>query len=365
MATVLDCIRRIPAHLGRMGESYPERREAVFAYLAGENAAGVDKVVFIASGSSYNSAHMAKLFMKKYCRLQVELKYPNMFVSYEAELELDSRAEESGRGREVYVVISQGGETRLVYEALEKIRAAGKPAIAITADSDTSISRLAGLHVDMGCGQEEFLYRTIGFSASTAACCLLGMSIAAFNRTLDEEEESRILEDYQAMAGNLRRIEEQTEQWYRRHKFSLLRKNIVMLAGAGDLYPAANEGDIKLMEMAPMVTRSFELEEFIHGPQNAFDGSMLFFLLHRRGEDDEKVRLIARFLKEKIGFCSVVGEEPGDSRDLGITPVSRCFFALEYVTVFQVLGYFIATDRGRDLGRGVNAVIADYITKTL
>ena len=325
MATVLDCIRRIPAHLGRMGESYPERREAVFAYLAGENAAGVDKVVFIASGSSYNSAHMAKLFMKKYCRLQVELKYPNMFVSYEAELELDSRAEESGRGREVYVVISQGGET----------------------------------------GQEEFLYRTIGFSASTAACCLLGMSIAAFNRTLDEEEESRILEDYQAMAGNLRRIEEQTEQWYRRHKFSLLRKNIVMLAGAGDLYPAANEGDIKLMEMAPMVTRSFELEEFIHGPQNAFDGSMLFFLLHRRGEDDEKVRLIARFLKEKIGFCSVVGEEPGDSRDLGITPVSRCFFALEYVTVFQVLGYFIATDRGRDLGRGVNAVIADYIKKTL
>lgn len=361
MTTVLDCIERVPILLRRVKESYPERRKAVSAYLTSEKVTYVDKVIFIASGSSYNSAHMAKLFIKKYCHLQAELKYPNIFVKYEAELELDSQTE----GREVYVVISQGGETKLVYEALEKIKAANKPCIAITSDPNTSISRLAGLPVDMGCGQEEFLYRTIGFSTSTGVCCMLGMSIAAFNGTLDEEEQRKILDDYDIMTENLKEVEEQTKQWYERHKFSLLRKNTVMLAGTGDLYPTANEGDIKLMEMAPMVTRSFELEEFIHGPQNAFDGSMIFFLLHHRGEDDEKVRSIARFLKEKIGFCCVIGQEAGDGRDLPISSVSHYFFALEYVTVFQVLGYLIATDRGRDLHRGVNSVISDYIKKTL
>lgn len=125
MTTVLDCIERVPILLRRVKESYPERRKAVSAYLTSEKVTYVDKVIFIASGSSYNSAHMAKLFIKKYCHLQAELKYPNIFVKYEAELELDSQTE----GREVYVVISQGGETRLVYEALEKSKLQTSPVL--------------------------------------------------------------------------------------------------------------------------------------------------------------------------------------------------------------------------------------------
>ena len=85
----------------------------------------------------------------------------------------------------------------------------------------------------------------------------------------------------------------------------------------------------------------------------------------RQGEDDEKAKAIARFIKEQIGFCALVGEEPLEERDLSISPASRWFFGLEYVTVFQVLAYRMADDRGRDLHRGVNAVVSQYITKTL
>lgn len=53
---------------------------------------------------------------------------------------------------------------------------------------------------------------------------MLGMSIAAFNGTLDEEEQRKILDDYEIMTENLKEVEEQTKQWYERHKFSLLRK---------------------------------------------------------------------------------------------------------------------------------------------
>ena len=138
-----------------------------------------------------------------------------------------------------------------------------------------------------------------------------------------------------------------------------------MLAAAGAFYPIANEGDIKLMEMVPMMTRSFELEEFIHGPQNAFDASTIYFILYHRGEDDEKAKAIARFLKEQIGYCIFIGEEPLEERDLRIVPKSTYFFGLEYVTVFQVLAYRMAEDRGRDLKRGVHSVISHYISKTL
>ena len=138
-----------------------------------------------------------------------------------------------------------------------------------------------------------------------------------------------------------------------------------MLAGAGPLWAVAQEADIKLMEMVPMVTRSYELEEFIHGPQNCFGDDILFFILLKQGKDEEKAVSIARFLKEKIGFCTVVGDVITEMRDLRIRPASRYFWFLEYITVFQVLAYRMASDRGRDLSRGVNAGIGEYISKVL
>ena len=125
MITVLDCIERIPKSLKGIRDSYPERTKNIADYLSGRGIKKVGRLVFIASGSSYNSAHTAKLFIKNQCGIETEFKYPNIFVHYEADTELSREAKDLEST--VYVVISQGGETRLVYQALEKIRnAAGK-----------------------------------------------------------------------------------------------------------------------------------------------------------------------------------------------------------------------------------------------
>lgn len=361
MATLLDCIQRIPTCLMDIRREYPERAKHISEFLAGKGMKKADRLVFIASGSSYNSAHAARLFIKNQCGIQVELKYPNMFVLHEADRELT----ETGNDAVIYVVISQGGETKLAYRALEMIKAAGKPCIAVTSHPGTSIARLADFHVDMGCGQEEFMYRTIGFSASAAVCCLLGLAIGVYNKEVAAEKEAGYLQDFDAMADNLGAMEQTAEAWYQSHKFSILRRNNLLIAGTGNLYPIANEGDIKLMEMVPMMTRSFELEEFIHGPQNSFHDSTLFLLLVRKGEDEEKAKSIARFIKERIGFCALVGDDVLDETDLRLSPASSYFFGLEYVTVFQVLAYRMADDRGRDLSRGIHTAINQYITKTL
>lgn len=364
MTTVLDCIQRIPERLAEILRNYETHKEICKSYFKERRIERIRRFVFIANGSSYNSARAARLFLVNHCRIEAECKLSNMFVGYEAKTELAAE-HEAGSGQTVYVVISQGGETKLVYEALELILKAGSPCIAITWDGQTSIARRAEFHLDMGCKREEFLYRTIGFSASVATCCLLGLAAAAYNGTVTMEEEAGYLADLKAVIRNLPEVERLTACWYEAHRFSLLRRNKLMAAGAGNLYPIAEEADIKLMEMVPMMTRSFELEEFIHGPQNAFDPDTIYFLLHHKGEDDEKAKAIARFLKEQIGFCVLVGEEPLEERDLRLIPAGRYFFGLEYVTVFQVIAYRMAVDRGRDLHRGVNGGISKYVTKTL
>lgn len=89
------------------------------------------------------------------------------------------------------------------------------------------------------------------------------------------------------------------------------------------------------------MTKSYELEEFIHGPQNAFHNGMLFILFSKAGEDEEKVRKIAAFLKQEIGFCAVIGAvaDENNERDLKLEIRSRYFAPLEYITFGQVFAY--------------------------
>ncbi len=346
--TLMDCIERIPEKLAEIAERDFEKEG---------RPEGMEELVIVASGSSYNAAFTAKLFVEQVCGLRVTLMYPNLYVNYAPCI----------RKKAITLFISQGGKTRLVYEGLLLAKKAGCYTCAMTAEKDSVIAKAADEFVDMGCGKEEYLYRTIGFSATAASVMMFAACIAVQNKTLTDQEYEELKADLHSAAGNLKEIREKTCFWYEANKFSLLRRNTMLISAAGDLWPIAQESDIKAMEMVPMMTKSYELEEFIHGPQNAFHDGMIFILYSRRGADEEKVKKIASFLKNEIGFCAVVGAvaDEEDKRDLKLTEKSRYFTPLEYITFMQVVAYKMAKARGRDLSKGVNSVIGQYIQKTI
>lgn len=341
--TLMDCIERIPEKLKEIAG-----RELMLP----QEITGKKELVIVASGSSYNAAFTARLFLEKVCGLRVTLVYPNMFVNYHGNIHTDA----------LYLFISQGGRTKLVYEGLTLAKEAGCYTCAMTADKDCIIAEAADYYIDMGCGEEEYLYRTIGFSATAASVMLFGAALG-----MGEEAFAEVRKDLVRAAENLPEVKKRTLCWYADNRFSLLRRNMMLISAAGDLWPIAQESDIKAMEMVPMMTKSYELEEFIHGPQNAFHDGIIFVLYSKKGEDEEKVRKIASFLKEEIGFCAVIGEAAadGDRKDMPLTAQSRYFAPLEYITFMQVAAYKMADDRGRDLSRGVNSVIQKYIQKTI
>ena len=347
--TLMNCIERIPEKLREIAE-----RDTPGSFA---EDGGIREIVIVASGSSYNAAFTAKMFLENVCGFRVTLVYPNIFVHYGAEI----------RKEALHLFISQGGKTKLVYEGLLLAKKAGCVTYAMTADRECVIADAADHFVDMGCGEEEYLYRTIGFSATAASVMMFGADLAVRQGMIGEEKLAEIKEDLHRAAGNLERIRQETLVWYEENKFSLLRRSTMMISAAGDLWPIAQESDIKAMEMVPMMTKSYELEEFIHGPQNAFHDGMLFVLYSKQGEDEEKVKKIAAFLKQEIGFCAVVGAaaDREDKKDLELTVKSRYFAPLEYITFMQVAAYKMADARGRDLSRGVNSVIGQYIQKTV
>lgn len=343
MTTILDCIERIPEKLKGITE---ENFSSLVTYTKNKD---INEIIFVCSGSSYNGAFAAKNFIEK-CGYEVSLEYPNVFFQNFKEC----------KNKALHVFISQGGETKLVYESMLKVKEHSGYTCAITWSHNSSIAKEADISIDMGCGNEEFLYRTIGYSTTVATCMLMALAIKK-----SDIDTSKVYKDYTSAINNLDIIKEKTMNWFGKHKFSIMRRNKMILTGSNLLWPIAQEADIKFMEMVPMMTRSFELEELIHGPQNAFDADTSFIIFSKEHTDNEKVKAIANFLKTEISFCSIIGANAQDDYDLPLDIKSEYFFTLEFITVAQILAYEMAISNGRDLHRGVNSSIKEYITKTV
>lgn len=349
--TFLDSIDTIPGILSKMVDTRAARMSN-FADLVAKRP--VKRVIFIGSGSSYNSALAACPFFDR-LGIEAQPMFPNQFTTYATSFDRDA----------LYVVISQGGATRLVFEAVRKLHETGCKVCSITADITSPIARAADVAVEMGCGEEQFRYRTVGVSATVVSCWQLALTIAKTNGRISNQDALAYDNRLKSVIASLPVRRNATLAWYDEHRFSLMRARYMIFAGADDLWAVAREADIKAMEMIPLITRSFELEEIIHGPQNAFDASGAYVLFARKGIDADKARSVAAFLNENIGFCAVVGSAGSDGHDFVFREADEQFGSLEYLTFAQVVAYRLADDHGRDFTRPLNADIARHVSKEL
>ncbi len=339
MVTLLNCIERIPGLIKDAVNKYPSQ------FINLKEKEEIKKIMFIASGSSYNAAFISKNFLEDKCGIKVELMYPNEFRKTTILDTLNT----------LYVFISQSGTTKLVYEDLLRAKSEDCVTLSITSDINTPIALASDYAIDAGCGHEEFRYRTIGVSTTIVMCWLLGCYLSG----------NKDYKSISIVANQLEQMIENTLNWYQKNKFELMRRNKVMFTGSGTLWPIGIEADIKFMEMIPYLTKTYELEEFMHGPQNAFDDQIVYFVLSNKDIDEEKTIAMANFLKKEIGICYMVGNAIVDECDFNFTIDTADFFELKYLTFFQVVSYLLSIDHGRDLNKGLNTSITKYLSKSL
>ena len=90
------------------------------------------KLVWVASGSSYNAVYCAMPFMQKYMIPQVRLIPPFEFCYYEKVCRDN-----------IYIFVSQSGYSTNIIEAIEKYQKAGEVAIAVLGNMDSPASQKA------------------------------------------------------------------------------------------------------------------------------------------------------------------------------------------------------------------------------
>ena len=305
--TMDDCIREIPALIRRnTAARRPLTAPLVQAYLKSPT----DKIQIIASGSSYNAAMCARLYMQKLLKKEVQVLPPYTFTYWENDF----------TARCFPIVASQSGNSTNSLAALAKLREKGLPAIGITANPDSDFSRCCSLLIDYQIGTETVGFVTKGMTGLILFFMLFALEAAYASRLIDEAA-------YEAQAGGLagtaalyEEVYEKTKRFFKANKRDLLSTRQVFVIGSGPCYGAALEGALKIGETLGVCSFAYESEEFLHGPNFQVNDNYTCFFLDNNDATGARLRKIYEATLSFTGRCYRVGDAGTDPGRLIETP---------------------------------------------
>ncbi|MHC5250527.1 SIS domain-containing protein [Enterococcus sp. LJL90] len=348
--TMLDTIESIPKLIEKKFNNLDEIK-FVINQLNKEK-----KVKVIASGTSYNSAFTVKTFSESYLSIPFEVIYPNYFIENFTESEFESDA--------IYIYISQGGKTKSVMDAIDIIHKCGGRTLSLTERGDSIIGQHSTFNLEIGSEKEPFIYRTSGYTLTTLTLYLFLIEFATNLSHISFIQRDSLMDDLNKLPQEIDSIIEFSKKQYHLFRTDLIKSKALFFAGGSSLWAVAQEADIKFMEMVPLITNSFEIEELIHGPQNCFKKEIGFFFLANNLNDSKKAQQIDYFVRQEIGsFSKIISCFEGENT-IKIGNKSH-FDTLLYATMFQIFSYELSQDHGRDLNQRIYPQIDHYITKSL
>ncbi|WP_018659858.1 SIS domain-containing protein [Allofustis seminis] len=341
--TLLDTIRSIPSLIDQLDHKAFEK----YFNLK------YKKIVIIASGTSWNAASFVKSKLLKNKELNIDIFYPNYFISEINEDFIDKEI--------LYLFISQGGTTKTVLDCIQRIKNIGAKTMSLTEEATSPIAQASDYNLEIGSIHEPFKFRTSGYTMTVITLMLFFVSLIG-----EKQELFEYIDDLKHVSCDIKHAIDDALIWCKNHQVELKKDKIIFYADK-HLWPVAQEASLKFMEMVPLMAVSYEFEELFHGPQNAFNPSMSFISLIMEKDNLKKAIALDRFLRYEIqttSFILTTIEQSEEAENLHyIKHTSKYFKELVIVTFLQVLSYQLAILNNRDLNERLNSSIDYYFKK--
>jgi len=318
--------------------------------LTDAELADIDRIVFVACGTSWHSALVAKYWIEKYAHIPVEVDIASEFRY--RHLLLNERV--------LTITLSQSGETADTLAGLRIAKDLGSKVVTICNVVGSTMTREADGTIYTHAGPEIGVASTKAFTSQLAALFLLTLYLGQKRKTITKEESLRLGKDLIDIAGvidkELGRIQDDIniliETYYDSRDF--------LFIGRGANFPIALEGALKLKEISYIHAEGYASGELKHGPIALIDKDMP--ILGLVPQDDVYPKSISNVeeIKARQGRIILIGTE-GDTHLKTITDdviylpkVADSMNPIMYTIPAQLLAYAIATRRGCDVDQPRN-----------
>lgn len=240
----------------------------------------VDKVIFVASGSSYHCAKTASEFFSSYAEIDAQAIYSSEFFRTKV---LTSRK------NVLFVFLSQSGETTDTYTALEMVKEKGFATLSILNKEGSKIWNASDYNIYCNAGPENTIASTKALSAQLLCSYLLMLKIMQQNG-----------KDVSADLASLQRIDEVVENVFKQDaKIKeagklLSQQQHVAVLGSNLFMALAMEASLKIKETSFVNANPYPFGEFLHGHVAVFNNTGLLIAF----VDEGHAELQAKFLNK-------------------------------------------------------------------
>jgi len=322
--------------------------------LSDEEIRKVNRVVFIACGTSWHASLVGKHLFEQFAKLPAEVDYAAEFKYRHVVID----------DKTLVIAITQSGETTDTIGAVWKAKAKNAKVISICNVEGSSIARDSHGVVYTKSGPEIGVASTKAFTAQLAVLYLLAILFGQKRGIVSESESVKLISDLIETPSKVEKVLRQEEAIEkiaeRMHKFT----NALYL-GRGEGFPIALEGALKLKEVSYIHAEGYPAAEVKHGPIALIDENMPVVVLALAGRRYEKIMGNIEEVKARGGTVIAVAAE-GDQliaeksdEVIHIPETSEALSPILAVVPLQILAYYIALKRGchvdqpRNLGKSV------------
>ncbi|MFA1563060.1 SIS domain-containing protein [Aliivibrio fischeri] len=296
------------------------------------------RIVMVASGTSLNAAKAAS----ERFSCPVECYYPYDFTMYN---NLDSYDENT-----FFIFISQGGSSLSTYMALQHVKGKFKT-LALVGDASKPIALEADAAVEFGCGAETVIYRTKGYTSSLLALCMIS---------------EKLVNTLPSYRFELSEFMDNSLAFIMAHLSEMAECSSWMVVGSGKHGVTSVEGALKLIETVRIPSMAFDLEEFIHGPQNAITETTRIVIIENFDDKQDKAYNLFRALRTLGVKAYLIGTKGRDEfGDFILVRPSHSIDEITTVIPLQQLSYLVSQRKGVDLTLPGFPMLAELLPKSL
>ena len=319
--------------------------------LTKKDLADASRIVITACGSSYYAGLAIKYMAEAICGIPVIVEYSSEFRYENFPISKN----------DIFIGISQSGETADTNSALELAKAARAGIISITNVPGSQITAMSDKGVIYThAGPEIGVASTKAFTTQLLCGLLLALRIREIKGYIPSRENIDGLKIFNDMVELPKKVEqilfmdgaikETAKKYYKNSNFLYL--------GRGILYPIALEGALKLKEISYIHAEGYPAGEMKHGPIALVDENMpVLFLLSNNMLAPKTISNIEEIKARGGKIIAVADYEPeidGVSDLIKIPETSEALSPILYAIPLQLLAYHIAALKGTDIDQPRN-----------
>lgn len=302
---------------------------------------GIDSIIMCACGTSYNAALSAKYIFEREAKIRTiaviasEFRYSNPII----------------KNNELFISISQSGETADTLEALKLAKSHGLKTLAICNVENSSIIRESHYSLLTRAGIEKGVASTKAFATQVLLLWIFGIYIAQKRNILSKEQINLQIKNMHKSikASNITlklhdRIKKLSKRYLHGHGFFFIGRDI--------FYPLALEGALKLKEISYLHAEGYPAGEMKHGPIALADSHLFTISLVSKYLLYDKIKGNTEELSARDATICVVSQSILDCAD-DIVLIDKFnsymeeFFAM--MVVLQILALEIAIRLNNDI----------------